>query len=291
MYPGDKISVSPGLRGGGRKKEIHNGAPCSSCFICKSPASSGNRYIHLCRKMEKHMDFVEYVKLKHPDIKDDSCVCRTCERKIERMMQQQSVAPTDLPPSKKPRTACAAMEHLGFTDCGDSTITTEWDLKTVAAGLMYQGEVEPVNSDVLVSLCKKHYHCVYDVVKGRNMKCCACNISLSEKYSNSRKFSCNFSGCDQDFFVLLSSKASSYYKQTLTVERDSIFCKKCYDPFIKIISQDKLVFQNPAVHTPLLLDIIAEYPADEDMDSCPDTTQIEEAAFSATVSYLAQTFL
>ena len=69
IFPTDNITVCPGLQGGGRQRELHGGAPCMSCFICKKAAAYlGEKYTHLIRKEKKDdgMVFVNYVKSIYP---------------------------------------------------------------------------------------------------------------------------------------------------------------------------------------------------------------------------------
>ena len=291
IFPNDNITVCPGLQGGGRQRELHGGAPCMSCFICKKAAAyTGEKYTHLIRKQKKAdgIPFVDFVKSKYSNIKDDSCICRGCEQKIQRELKSssQELGP---PPSKRPRTECVAKEHLGFSDCDGNVVSTDWDLETVVEGLMYQHDIMCDNEDK-VSLCKIHYHRVYDSLKCRNfINCCSCQRGIGPKRT-CRKYACNFPGCDKDLYELLSSLASEFFQRTVTITKDSQFCGDCYDPFLNIIVKNKKVFQNPAIHQPILLDIMAEYTADVDMNSCPDSETIEEAAFNSTVNHVAQMF-
>ena len=59
IFPNDNITVCPGLQGGGRQRELHGGAQCMSCFICKKAAAyTLEKYTHLIRKQRKLMVYL-----------------------------------------------------------------------------------------------------------------------------------------------------------------------------------------------------------------------------------------
>jgi hypothetical protein len=79
---------------------------------------------------------------------------------------------------------------------------------------------------------------------------------------------------------------------TVQISTESLFCRGCYDKFISHVSKDIDIFQHPAVHKPLLLDIISEHPSDIVLDSTASAAaDMEQAAYDATVHQLAQIFL
>jgi hypothetical protein len=287
IYPKSKIIVSTGLVGGGRKKlDLHDGKPCASCFLCKNGDTTW-RYVHLVRKQEKDLNFVEYVNSKYVDIKQDSCLCRKCEMRILREMKPQ---PADVGPRKKPRRDCAASVHLGISDCDKVLVQSDWNLNTVAEGLLHKHTMQ-LDEDFKVVLCKKHYNVVYDRLKKRSIKCCVCEKSLNEKKGIHRHYMFSFSGCDEETYNALSSNASGLFKKTLNLSNNSNFCRTCYYPLMQIISQEKELFRNDAVHTTLLLDIVAEHPVEDIIDIIHESGKSEKLAFDHTVNYLAQQFL
>ena len=289
ISPGDKVRVEVGLAGGGRKKlalEIHPEKKCTECYICKVQNVIGETYCYLIRRQEK-TSFVNYVRSKYQKIKDDSCICRRCERKMEREMLITESA--DPPPNKKARTECSAKQHLGISGCDSEIHVSEWDLYTVMAGLKYQ-DVTKSNVDN-VALCRKHYSVTYDFKKCRTVRCCACNVYLGEKNSLSKKYNFEFSEIDTELFMMLSNIATEEFRCKVDVAENSLFCRKCYVKMTEIISQNKTVFQNPAIHKPILHDIMSTHPFEEVVNSCPDSEKIEEVVFNSSVNHLAQVFL
>ena len=169
IYPSDLVRVEVGLLGGGggrgrRKTDIHPGRGCLECFICSDKLSFSESYCHLNTNIQLgKFNFVNYVRSQHEDILDDSCICRRCEKKMQRDMLNASASSSGPSPSKKARTECGAKQHLGFSDCDSDNIRSEWNLQTVAAGLKCQAE--PLSMTDHLSLCRKHYHLVYDFIK------------------------------------------------------------------------------------------------------------------------------
>jgi hypothetical protein len=283
IQPSDVIDVEICLIGGGRKKVVHHDENCGPCYICKEKS---NRYCHLANRTD-NLEFVNFVENMYPGIEKSSCICRKCERRFEREIDNEEAA-SDM---KKARTICSVGDYLMVSSCDGDLVGSHFNLAQVSSCIEYDENVItdlPQVEDVW--LCRKHYNVVYETINLLRKNCTSCNELLLKRMYNDvgSIYSPLVHASDTSIYEVISVIGKQIFNQNIDISADSCFCKKCYYELKSALLSDQYVYSYPVIHMNILKGIIE----DANTTLCNnESRKNEEYAFCHCVSTLGDVFL
>lgn len=151
---------------------VHPGRECGPCHICQKAAY---QYCHIRTWEETAKEKIRNI---HPDIDENDCVCRRCEKDLKRNIDREGYTP---------KWAAAMTVNV----CGDKCVVVGCtNRQSIVQSQTYtpakianilQCEVDSENTFLVTSICSQHYKLLQREANAVHKKCCLCHCHIHGK--------------------------------------------------------------------------------------------------------------